>query len=454
MLMENWDGQFVLVQPRQERSRSRRRGSRGSRTNGSVGGSTVLSGTEQQALIIDADAEDMSDSEWSGMSDEEGGGGDTTDSMAEEDMPMLDSPALDMIIEEQMTSIMAPGMMGMENGPMPMPPSPTAHLGAPSIVIIDPTGAPSMSEPGLQTPAHPQPHPMINHAPIGPPQTPAPMPMMGTFHSTTDDPAQHAVIDGSKIPTKSPFTHRRKSRRSRADSVSTNNTSNTERKRKSSNVTAAMIQPFADPFFPSTLPKRARYSSIPGHPRYVAAKRQQERERLALLAGDEETSDEAEIDLEDMLETEIMAHESAAGQHHVHGGGAGFRFDRVPVSTYLRRNFGGGAGRRDEHDTFSSPVQARSFMPFGMGMDLGQYASMAGMGLGVGAMDSWGLDDTLAGPPQRMMLVSPGLPALGEGEEGDGALSRKEKRRRKRLGGGAGGMGVGVPSAPMPPLQI
>lgn len=449
VLMENWDGQFVLVQPRQERNR--RRGSRGSRTNASIGESTVLSGTDQQALIIDADADDASSSEWSGVSDEDGG--DTTDSMAEEDMPMLDSPALDMIIEE----------MGMSNGLSSAPThSAPTEMPTPNIVVTDPSGTPTLTTPAMQTPSHPTPIVVV-----GEPSTPAPMPAMGTFHPTTDDPAQHAVIDGSKIPTKSPFTHGRRSRRGRASSVSTTNTNGTERKRKSSNGQQVVLPPFADPFFPTTLPKRARYSSIPGHPRFLAAKRQQEQDRVAMLEGMEETSDEAEIglDLEDMLDEEMLIQETVNAHAHSHNS-HGFRFDRVPVSTYLRRNFGSGR-RQDEinaHLAYSSPVQQRTSAP---SMQLAYenmgpgYTPMDGMGLGMGPLgyavgaEGWGLEDTLAGPPARMMLVSPTFPPVVETGEGNAnALSRKEKRRRKRIGGGTQSQGVSMVMEAVPPLQL
>lgn len=465
VLMENWDGQFVLVQPRQDRSRRRRgsKGSRESRTAGSVGGSTVLSTTDQQALIIDADAEDADSSEWSGESDEECCG-DTTDSMEEDDMPMLDSPALDMIIGEQMGGLAAIGGVGEELDLSELL-EVTDAAAPPSIVITDMTGAPAMSEQALQTPApalpttyaQPPPPPTAFGTPASP-ATPAPMPTMGTFHPTTDDPSSHAVIDGSKTTTKSPFTHRRRSRRERADSISTthtngtNGTTNTvgmmgnmERKRKSANVNTPTTPAYPDAFFPSTLPKRARYSSIPGHPRFVAAMRQAERERMALLEEEETSEEEVCLDLEDMLETEILAHDSSHGMGHGHMTPGQYRFDRVPVSTYLRRNFGVGAnGARMEVEdimAYSSPVGARGMMSFGLAMNQG-YAPGIGLGMGsiggefahangVAGDGGWGLGDTLAGPPARMMLVSPGLPAVREGEEE--VMSRKEKRRRKKV---------------------
>ncbi len=378
VLMENWDGQFVLVQPRQERSRSRRRGSRGSRTAGSIGESTVLSTLDHQGLIIDPDAaehefdEDSDGSSWSGTSDEDEG--DTTDSMEEDDMPVLDSPALQGLIEQQMADI----SMGIAvNGSSALHQE-TAHAG-PSIVITDVTE--------LQTMLPPTEPPSTLEPAGGPTQTPVipqtPQPVMGTFHPITDDPAQHAVIDGSKTATKSPFTHRRRSRRD-------SNTSTTKgRKRKS--------KPFS-PAIPSkaVLPKRARYSSIPGHPRYIAARRNaQDRE---------DTPRDSEpgmvMDLEDMLETSALMHdyESASDPH--------FRFDRVPVSTYLQRNLLSSGGKDDE---FSMPVY-----PY--------LSPKAGMRSG-------SMSETLAGPPGRI-LISPLLEPVVEHE--DGMLSRKERRRARR----------------------
>lgn len=394
VLMENWDGQFVLVQPRQERSRSRRRGSRGSRTAGSIGESTVLSAFDQQGLIIDPDAaehefdEDTDRSSWSGVSDEEDG--DTTDSMEEDDMPLLDSPALQGLIEQQMADITmgiaVKGSSALQQDVYPNGPMITiTDIALPETPLSDGTLEAQSAVPAT-------PHP--------------PAPLMGTFHPATDDPAQHAVIDGSKTVTKSPFTHRRRSRRISLVS------SGHDRKRKSS-----IIDPFASGIpATSTLPKRARYSSIPGHPRYVAARQSSH----AMGLDRETTPSECEsgaIDLEDMLETSVLMHdyEQESNSH--------FRFDRVPVSTYLQRNFlssgGGGRGggrKRDEevlqvHHAYSS--------------------RMSGMRGG-------SLTETLAGPPGRM-LISPMLEPVVEGEEG--MLSRRDRRRARR-NGPAMGMGM------------
>jgi hypothetical protein len=88
------------------------------------------------------------------------------------------------------------------------------------------------------------------------------------------------------------------------------------------------------------------------------------------------------------------------------------------------------------------------------------YGPIDGLGLGMGAMgygvgpDGWGLEDTLAGPPARMMLVSPALPAVREGNEDSNALSRKEKRRRKRMGGAGQGGPLVTPMEAVPAMQL
>ncbi|WWC64005.1 uncharacterized protein I303_106611 [Kwoniella dejecticola CBS 10117] len=399
VLMENWDGQFVLVQPRQERSRSRHRGDKGSRTAGSVSGSTVLSGADQAALLIDPDAGDGefdtdADSYWSGMSDEDDGG-DTTDSMAEEDMPMLDSPALNELMEVQMAEAVL--RMAVENGDMPL-------LDAgPSTMVTDATGH-DLQTPALSTTSSAGQIAGPSTAPL--PQTPAPqVPVMGTFHPTTDDPAQHAVIDGTGGDTKSPFTHRRRSRRGRdAASVASSKRSLEERKRKNSTATN-------DPFSPAAshavfgLNKKARYSSIPGHPRFVAARRAAE---AFCDPQDRETtpsdSDEA-FSLEDMLETSVLMHELEEHQHdHEHDQDAEhlrhmIRFDRVGVSTYLRRNFGTTGLIDGAH--VQSPNNNNQQIIGGQ------------------------LEDTLVGPMGGRLLVSPVLQPTNHN-------SRKEKRKKRK----------------------
>ncbi|WWC91193.1 uncharacterized protein L201_006134 [Kwoniella dendrophila CBS 6074] len=410
VLMENWDGQFVLVQPRHERSRSRHRGEKGSQKAGSVSGSTTISGTDQPALFIDPDAdvgefETDEDSYWSGMSDEDNGG-DTTDSMAEEDMPELDSPALNELMEAQMAEAVL--RMAVEHAEMPL-------LDAgPAIMITDPTGL-DVHTPALSTTSSAG--PVLGPTTAALLQTPAPQgPVMGTFHPTTDDPAQHAVIDGTGGDTKSPFTHRRRSRRDRdVASVASSKRSQEERKRKNSTTTN-------DPFSPGatqnmfSLSKKARYSSIPGHPRYIAARRAAE----ALCdPQDRETtptdSDEA-FSLEDMLETSVLMHELEEHQNEHHDQDAEhlrhmLRFDRVGVSTYLRRNFGS-SGILDNNNQIQATPNGNNHL--------------GSQGLGGGSQ----LEDTLVGPMGGRLLISPVLGPTGHQQTNNN--SRKEKRKKRK----------------------
>jgi hypothetical protein len=118
------------------------------------------------------------------------------------------------------------------------------------------------------------------------------------------------------------------------------------------------------------------------------------------------------MSLEDMIETSVLEYESANDNEQMHHL---MRFDRVPVSTYMRRNILG-SGRIElqrelmEHDTtrmrqtFSSPV---------------------GRG--------YGMTDTLVGPISgRGLVMSPVLAPVREGDE-PRPMSRKEKRRLGRL---------------------
>lgn len=424
ILMENWKGELELVQPRQERSRSRR-GDRGSasRTAGSIGDSTAISG--DQELRIDPD-EDSDASSWSGLSEEEvDDGGDTTDSMAEEDMPMLDSPALQQLIGEQI------GHLDVNSIPSPVEP-----LG-PSIVVTDtsmplllpetPALSTTSSTPNVAIPAPVS--PSTPGSAIPPPASghPAGLPQMGTFHPAIDDPAQCAVIDGTKTATKSPFTHKRRDPRQRKGSVASSRaTSLPERKRKSS---MDMFSPnvISSPKI-NKLPKKARYSSIPGHPRFVKARRAAEAEEdceRATTPSDSEMADQdLMLSLEDMIETSVLVHENSHDEDNEHLRHL-IRFDRVPVSTYLRRNIMSSAGRVDRtmsyhHDDYADPSHQVSHH---------SYSSPVGRG--------YGMTDTLAGPAMgRGMLVSPQLAPVGEDdeEEEEHATSRKERRRMKRRG--------------------
>ncbi|KAL7421004.1 hypothetical protein Q5752_003888 [Cryptotrichosporon argae] len=398
ILMENWDGQFVLVQPKQDRSdrsRSRHRTERG--TAGSVGGSTTVSAGEQ-ALVIDPEADgegyaSSSSGDW-GASDDDGG--DTTDSMAEEDMPLLDSPALDQIIEQQLAN--ATGFpLGLDCDTPARAPAivVTDHVDAVSAGLAS---APPMSAAPLVT--SPLAAPPLAAAP---PATPvvAPPPLMGTFLPLSDDPCSHAVIDGSKTATKSPFTRRRRSGDSSAAAAAAK-----RQKRKTTPAVAA-----ADPFSPAAFQKKLRYSSIPGHPRYIAARRAALGfdDRESTESDDEDMSmgggDGAGFSLEDMLHADVLGlpDDEAEHAHGAHGHGHGhhgahghvLRFDKVPVSMYMRRNMG-------RHAALTSPV-ARGRLALSETL-------------------------TLAAPlGGRALVVSPVLAA-----QGDEPRSRKDRRRLKR----------------------
>ena len=153
---------------------------------------------------------------------------------------------------------------------------------------------------------------------------------------------------------------------------------------------------------------------------------------------DEEGRAEDVLDLEDMLEESILSPMDDVVDEQ-------FRFDRVPVSRYLKRNFGTGSrrgigrgGHLAHHHTphSHSHSHGRAWSLPTPGPGLPNTHLPAGLGLGVGSIG--GLDHTLAGPVGRMMLLSPGLAPVHE----DRALSRKEKRRKKKR---AGGMEQGIP---------
>lgn len=405
ILMENWDGQFVLVQPRH--SRRRERGS-GSRTAGSVGESTTASAGEQQ-LLVDEDANDTDSSvDWSGVDDGDDGG-DTTDSMAEEDMPVLDSPALDEIIGQQLAS----GQFDLSMLPHPNPFIEALEASNPSIVITDVSAdTPLLSGSSSSTTSAPTPGvsagPMLPQllpvTPVTSPPNGFPMfgPVMGTF-AVSGEPCESAVIDGSKTTTKSPFTRRRRHKSSDSGSVTS---------KRRTRVGAS------DPFSPVV--KKTRYSSIPGHPRYIAARRAAQ-SLMDPLDRESTPSEEDEnaFSLEDMLDASMLpindmdsnsANPQSPELRHL------FRFDKVPVSMYMRRNFSSASRNRTAPPT---PSQQETFA----------FTSPVGRPLNVGGV---GLSGTLAGPlahPASRMLISPLLqPTEGEPIP----LSRKERRRARK----------------------
>jgi len=418
IVMQNWKGELELVHTRPARSRTRKERGSTSRTAGSVGDSTVVS--NEPELRIDPD-EDSDASSWSGLSDEDEDGGNTTDSMDEDDMPMLDSPALQQLMGTQI------GLNDLESLPSPV------ELIGPSIIVTDTSLPLDPDTPALSTSSSNTNVPVNAVAPAAPltpgSATPAvALPQMGTFHPVIDDPAQCAVIDGSKSATKSPFTHKRRNARGRKGSVTSSRSSLPERKRKPS---MDLFSPHAQSnIHLDRLHKQARYSSIPGHPRYVKAKRAE-----ALEDGEKTTSESEEevmMSLEDMIETSVLEYESANDEQlHHHS----MRFDRVPVSTYMRRNILSSAGRADRalHDGMESDP-SHAYSSFRMRQP---FSSPVGRG--------YGMTDTLVGPISgRGLVMSPVLAPVREGDESR-PMSRKEKRRTARLGNG--------PIAP-PPLQL
>jgi len=415
ILMENWDGQFVLVQPRAERPSRSRRSKNGSNTAASVGESTSLSAGEQQ-LVIDPDANDDTDSDWSGFEGEDDGG-DTTDSMAEEDMPVLDSPALDEIIGQQL----AANYSNLStNGAIP-----DMDMFNPSIVVTDmsletPPVSTNASASTVGSPVTMTSPPMMGlpSMPSTPMATlPAPAPVMGTF-IVSDAPCAHAVIDGSKTTTKSPFTRRRKNNK-------LNEVASMASKRRSHTPTADPLSPMG---------KKVRYSSIPGHPRYLAARRAAQ----ALVDPlDRENTPSEEDDnafsLEDMLDAEMLHVndlEPATSNpptvqpelRHL------FRFDKVPVSMYMRRNFNSSSSSKTRQAQAAAPnPNAWDYAappPRTPGLATGRTGSLTDT-----------LADTLAGPASRM-LISPLLQPVSSSDVEENVMSRKDRRKaRKRAGG-------------------
>lgn len=438
VLMENWDGKLVLYQTKPPRTKHRNRsGSRGSRTNGSVAGSTNAPSASDQLdagdrdlhLMIDPEAmaaeydEDATSSEeWSGESDEMDG--DTTDSMDEDDMPMLDSPAMQELIDQQIGLPSPDAADGLIGEPL----IPSEAMGAPAIIVTDT----AMVDTTIDTtpisfpspmPAQAVPHTSPMAAPPVP-QTPggSVIPMMGTFLPTSTDPAQHAVIDGSGASTKSPFTHRRRSRKNRADSVSSGGArssrsmttsmsmSTVDRKRKSGSAALSSSDPFGGPPIIRGISKKARYTSIPGHPKYVQAQQRIEEDREGTST--EEDEEGGEFDLEDMLDPALLQQlaQTGAGAGQAQGQGQGgeehmrhlIRFDRVPVSAYIQRNCGGGS--RERFDGLSSRGRSSPVGGAGGGGGRGRQAGSVVVGM---LPEAEGATTLMGAHAQARMMVSP-----------------------------------------------
>jgi hypothetical protein len=350
--------------------------------------------------------------------------------MAEEDMPMLDSPAMDEIIGQQL----APGMTLAALAASNLAASNLVAAAANSIVLeIDPlnpaivvtdmtaeTPALSTSSSISATTPVTATAPILNIPTI--PSTPLAAPIMGTF-VVSDEPCAHAVIDGSKTATKSPFTRRRRTNSADAASVTSTSTRRSSRS--------------ADPFSPVV--KKTKYSSIPGHPRYIAARRAAQ----ALVDLDRENTpseeDDTAFSLEDMLDASMLRMNELEEPEAPEEPGTSdlrhlFRFDKVPVSMYMRRNFnaGGGGGNK-----FRSSAALDS-SPGGNVWHNYSSPPPRTPGLGVGRTNITDtLADTLAGPASRM-LISPLLQPMSGSDDYDTtshgvvAMSRKDRRKQRK----------------------
>lgn len=444
ILMEDWDGNFVLVQPKAEdieRSRSRSRGERRSRT----GGSTTAG--EQGQLLVDSEAmdTDSSDDDCDYGDDEDGG--DTTDSMAEEDMPSLPSVSPERFLHaiptgqetalardlgvslEEAAELLA---KGREQEMLAMASAAAAAVAENEAALMDvdtPSAGVSATEsqapiltPALSTSASDSSAPVV--------------PLMGSFRPLVNDPGSHAVIDGTNKATPSPFTRRRARPRGNSTSTAASQQSKTRKERP------APYSPYGG------TPGKARYSSIPGHPRYIAAAAAAARLAMQHECGREDTPSEPESDpepmsLEDMLDASMLVHQSydtvasdaPGGEEHLRHL---IRFDRVPVSTYRQRNynFAGNATRGRPR-----PVQGAALSPHHP-VPNHLFSPTAA------ARRASTLTETLAGPANAAgrMVVSPLLGPVHENDERN-SLSRKSRRKERRGR-------RHEPSHSLPPLQI
>jgi hypothetical protein len=432
----------VLVQPKPEdveRSRSRSRGERRSRT----GGSTTAG--EQAQLIVDSEAmdTDSSDDDCDYGDDEDGG--DTTDSMAEEDMPSLPSVSPERFLAaiptgqetalaqdlgvslEEAAELLA---KGREQEMLAMASAAAAAVAESEAAMMDvdvssvPSGTPAEGSAPLLTPALSTTASESSAAPV--------VPFMGSFRPLVNDPGSHAVIDGSSKDTPSPFTRRRARPRGNSTSTAASASSKPRKERVA-------------PYSPYGTPGKTRYSSIPGHPRYIAAVAAAQRLQMQHVCGDrEDTPSEPESDpepmsLEDMLDASMLVHQSFDGVGDVPGGEEHLRhlirFDRVPVSTYRQRNynFAGNASRDRTRPIANGALSPQSSVPNHLFSPTASRRAST-------------LTETLAGPAGvgGRLMVSP---LLNPVDHEHSSLSRKSRRKERR------GRRQDQPHA-LPPLQI
>lgn len=324
---------------------------------------------------------------------------------------MLDGSGFDELIATQQFAANANyGAMP----PIPLPPlAPVDENGAPMIIVTDTAlEAPAPALPLTPVTAAPPvtPAPIVDvSAPASPTTVATPTsaangggavaaPVMGTFH-VSQAPCAHAVIDGSKTTTKSPFARRRRK-------VAGETSSQTSNKRRSSLNTTS-----TDLFSPVL--KKTRYSSIPGHPRYIAARRAAQALVDPLDRESTPSDDEPAFSLEDIMDASMLrvndidsGDESTDKQedaHHL------FRFDKVPVSMYMRRNFNSSGSKRRHVEPDTMPL----------------YAPVRGGG------GRTTLAETLAGPANRM-LISPMLAPQQAAAVYEEPSSRKDRRRARK----------------------
>ena len=351
-LMQKWDGGYEMVHIR---STSRH-------PTPSIEAPVDEDSTPTEAaLIVDEDAvEDGSTSSfWSGDSDDHDDG-ETTDSMAEEDMPIIGSPVLNELIAQKI----GPGPERGSDVPM--------------------TGS---SETASAQPPPASPTASISRTPV-----------MGNFYPTNNDPNHFAVIEPSRQTTKSPFTYKRRPRRSSV-------TSEDQPPRVRSSSFSTTHSTVVAPVLPLSMSrKRARYTSIPGHPKHKAALRamdelETELEALeaATFASTAETGLGLDFELEDLLEMSALDDSDDEGDDEMDG--EGDLASRFRASGYLKRNM-------MAHDaSWQDPGQA--FLEDG---------SMSMVGVN----------------PARLAIVSGKIAEEASITGARNELSRKEKRKARR----------------------
>ena len=472
VLMEDWSGNLVFAQPvidaqekaRQSRSASKSR-SKGSRLSGkgSKGSSGSTINGEGPALLMDAEA---FETEGDGFDDGISDGGDTTDSLPEEDMPSppdiipfslaaagleannaafgittvdeaalardLGLPLADArhLLERARAEEQQHGLGNASTG------SPVAETpGAPGMVEVGtlnghgvhmprdiPTNASSnessrhSSSALVTTPMYEDQSPGLSTA-----VSPAPsaslvggLPTMGSFIQDIADPERIAVIDGTGKTAPSPFIRR---------TVARGRTKGTDRSsiKKRAFGRSPAASPVGRPRY-SSVPASSRFGSMRGSPMHHSTRNEPfEREDTP---SDMEMMIEP-ISLDDVLDIDAMHHYSHEIEH-ASGALDGHepprhlrnlqRWERVPITTFRRsRNHG--------EAIVGSPGQQPNAGPFR------------------GSFTSPSMASTLAGASTgplgypHGMIVSPILEAVHEQPYRDDPQTRRRKGRKPALNG-------------------